>query len=150
MCVKEHERYYPTPPPPSRSYLACGGKQDQSLVAVRTFKNLTAANDWFWRVLLPQVIESHCCKWRLNPTFLTLLSFSFMRWERMTKNIVLVCQQVLTHLDQFSLAYNIVALNFGWCCLKFCWIIDAAVGPTWNKEVVCNSKRFDHFLPIDC
>ena len=30
----------------------------------------------------------------------------------MTKNIVLVGQQVLTHLDQFSLAYNIVALKF--------------------------------------
>ena len=47
------------PTPPSGSYLACGGKQNQSLVAVRTFKNLTAASDWFWRVLQ----ESYCCKW---------------------------------------------------------------------------------------
>ena len=89
VCVQEHERYYPTPPhpssnwwwkssaccracvctrtwtlsphptPPSGSYLACGGKQNQSLVAVRTFKNLTAASDWFWRVLQ----ESYCRKW---------------------------------------------------------------------------------------
>ena len=62
VCVQEHERYHPTPPhptPPSGSYLACGGKQNQSLVAVRTFKNLTAASDWFWRVLQ----ESYCRKW---------------------------------------------------------------------------------------
>ena len=49
----------PHPTPPSGSYLACGGKQNQSLVAVRTFKNLTAASDWFWRVLQ----ESYCRKW---------------------------------------------------------------------------------------
>ena len=74
VCVQENERYYPTPPhptPPSGSYLACGGKQNQSLVAVRTFKDLTAASDWFLLLqvivfLLPQVIESYCRKWRLS------------------------------------------------------------------------------------
>ena len=60
VCVQEHERYCPTPPhPPSGSYLACGGTQNQSLVAVRTFQNLTAASDWFWIVLE----ESYCRKW---------------------------------------------------------------------------------------
>ena len=66
VCAQEHGRYYPAPlhptPPhthPSGSYLASAAKQNQSLVAVRMFKNLTAASDWFWRVLLPQVIESN-------------------------------------------------------------------------------------------
>ena len=43
-----------------------------------TFRNLTAASDWFWivlqesycckwsKILLPQVIQSYCRKWRLN------------------------------------------------------------------------------------
>ena len=63
---------HPTPPPPqSGSYLACGGKQNQSLVAVRTLKDLTAASDWFLLLqlivfLLPQAIESYCRKWRLS------------------------------------------------------------------------------------
>ena len=62
----------PHPTPPSGSYLACGGKQNQSLVAVRTFQNLTAASDWFLlpqviEILLPQVIVFYCRKWRLSP-----------------------------------------------------------------------------------
>ena len=67
VCVQEHERYYPTPPHPTVRLLPpFGGKQNQSLVAVSTFKNLTPASDWFWRVLLPQVIESYCRKWFLT------------------------------------------------------------------------------------
>ena len=58
---------HPTPPHPTVRLLPpFGGKQNQSLVAVSTFKNLTPASDWFWRVLLPQVIESYCRKWFLT------------------------------------------------------------------------------------
>jgi hypothetical protein len=38
----------------SGSYLACGGKTCQSLVAVKTFIFFTAASDFFFK--LPQVI----------------------------------------------------------------------------------------------
>ena len=83
---------HPTPPHPSSSWWwkssaccrACVCTGTWTLLShptpplTWTFWNLTAASDWFWivlqesycckwsKILLPQVIESYCRKWRLN------------------------------------------------------------------------------------